>query len=63
MKLQDVLSKLKNARLKAADIRFADIDRAGDLLIALSLAIALTGVALAVVHGTGHAPAWHFFPE
>lgn len=61
MRLQDVLSRLKNVRLKVADIRLADIDRAGDLIIALTLAIALTGVALAVLYGPGHAPAWHFF--
>jgi hypothetical protein len=60
MKLHDVVTKLKNARLKAADLRPADMDRAGDLLIALMLAAALTGVTLAVLYGAGALPGFPF---
>lgn len=53
MKLHDLLTKLKNAGLKVADLRMTDMDRAGDLAIALMLSVALTGVTLAVLYGAG----------
>lgn len=58
MKLPDVLSKLKNARPKITDLRFSGMDRAGDWLIACSLAIVLTGAMLAALYGPGHLTDW-----
>lgn len=54
MKLQEVVSKLKEAKLKVVDFQIHDLDRAGDLFLALALALTATAVVIAQLHGTGH---------
>ena len=42
MKLQNLLCKLKNSTLKIVDYQHNDLDRVGDLMLALALGAAVT---------------------
>ena len=46
MKLQNVLSKLKQSKLKIVDFQNCDPDRVGDLLLALALAATVISAAM-----------------
>ena len=53
MTLPEVVSKLKKAKLKDMDLHIHDMDRAGDVLLALTVALTATGVVISQLYGSG----------
>lgn len=46
MKLKEAVSKLRNVRFTASDFHIPDVDRSGEVLLALALVAAMTCLVL-----------------
>lgn len=52
MKLEEIISKLNQSKLKIIDFQNADLDRVGDLTLAAALAVAVTSFTVAYYYAS-----------